>query len=509
MTLAHSSSDVFDETNNEESGVTAALSTWIAGLKREDIPTQVLERAKHLILDGIACGLVGARVPWSEKAAAAILDFEPEGQCSVLGYEEKLGPLAAALLNGAFIQATELDDYHSVAPLHSASVVLPALLAAAQVRSTPRGSAHNSGDHRTQASGDTVSGIEFLIAAVVGFETGPRSGAAMHGADLLLRGWHSGPIFGCPAAAAASSKLLGLSADNTESAIGIACTQAGGLMAAQYEGMIKRVQHAFAARNGLLGALLARNDYVGIKKVFERRYGGFLSMFSQGNGKTPPYDVRKVTEGLGDVWQTSNIRVKLHACVGGCHGQIEALEKLQAAHPARFAKESLGRIISIKVGLSGPIFAHDGWEARERPLSATGAQMNAAYIGATQLVDSEVLIVGFSSSKLDRDEVWNLVYKTSCYHDAQFDKPNHGCGARVIIEFDDGVTVEETVQMPRGFDPPITDEEIRKKFRKLVISAIDQQRMERIEKLVLGMDQLDDVSALIQVLASPTQNVLA
>ncbi|KAI0011641.1 hypothetical protein F4779DRAFT_636513 [Xylariaceae sp. FL0662B] len=508
MTVAHNSGVVFDETNDEDSGVTAALCDWIAGLKKEDIPGPVLERAKHLILDGIACGLVGAHVPWSEKAADAIMVYEPEGQCSVIGYEEKLGPLAVAVLNGTFIQATELDDYHSVAPLHSASVVLPALLAAAQVKHKTRGRVQDGNGRQPQESARTVSGLDFLIAAVVGFETGPRSGSAMHGADLLLRGWHCGPVFGCPAAAAASSKLLGLSADDIESAIGIACTQAGGLMAAQYEGMVKRVQHAFAARNGLFGALLARNGYVGIKKVFERSYGGFLSMFSQGNDKSPQYDVRKVVEGLGDVWQTSNIRVKLHACVGGCHGQIEAIEKLQRTHPRRFARENLGHIASIKVGLSGPIFAHDGWEPHERPLSATGAQMNAAYIGAVQLVDNQVLIAEFANSRLDRDEVWDLVYKTQCYHDAQFDKPNHGCGARIIVEFDDGVNVEETLQMPRGFDPPITDDEIRNKYRRLAGSAINQQRMEKIEELVLGMDQLDDVSGLLRVLAKPTGRVL-
>lgn len=57
-------------------------------------------------------------------------------------------------------------------------------------------------------------------------------------------------------------------------------------MAAQYEGMIKRVQHAFAARNGLFGALIARTGYVGIKKVFERTYGGFLAQFSLGSTGT-------------------------------------------------------------------------------------------------------------------------------------------------------------------------------------------------------------------------------
>ncbi|KAI3320501.1 2-methylcitrate dehydratase PrpD [Xylariaceae sp. AK1471] len=485
-----------DPALSEDTGATAHLCNWITNLQLKDVPTEVLERAKHLILDGIACGLIGARVPWSEEATSSVLDYEPPGYCTVIGSDKPLGPLAAAVLNGAFIQATELDDYHSMAPLHSAAVVLPALFAATEVLSK----------HDKDPS--VVSGLSFLLATIAGFETGPRAGLGCGGLDLLQRGWHSGPVFGCPASAAASSKLLGLSADDTESAIGVACTQAGGLMAAQYEGMIKRVQHAFAARNGLFGALLCRKGYVGIKKVFERRYGGFLSMFSQGNGQTPPYDSRRVVEELGSTWQMMKIRVKLHACVGGCHGQIEALAQLQGKHPERFTRENLSRIKQIKVYLSGAIFAHDGWAPHERPMSETGAQMNAAYIGAVQLVDRQVLLTQFAADSLNRDEVWDLIYKTTCYHDTHFDQEHHACGARVVVEFEDGFQVEETVNMPKGYDPPITDEEIRVKYRKLAASAIESERMEKIESLVVGLEKLENVSELLELLAAPTKRVL-
>ncbi|RAH47523.1 MmgE/PrpD family protein [Aspergillus brunneoviolaceus CBS 621.78] len=474
----------------QEQPVTAELCDWVTSLQASDIPTHVLQRAKHLILDGIACGLVGAHVPWSEKCIDAIDDYEPAGYCSVLDSNKKYGPLAAAILNGAFIQAVELDDYHSAAPLHSASVILPALFAAAEVQS------HGSQKQPRRV----VSGLELLTAAIVGFETGPRAGAAMYGAELLSRGWHSGPIFGCPAAAVAAAKLLNIDSAATESAIGIACTQAGGLMAAQYEGMIKRVQHAFAARNGLFGALLARNGYLGIRKVFERPYGGFLAMFSQGNGREPPYQPEEVIAGLGRVWQTTHIRVKLHACVGGCHGQVEALERLQETYPDRFALENLQQIQSMRVALSEPVFAHDGWVPAERPLTATGAQMNAAYIGAAQLVYGQVLLEQFDAAALDDDRVWELIRKTTCVRDEEFDRPNHLCGARVVVEFADGVTVEETVVMPRGFDPPITDEEIREKWRRLARTVGDNARMQRLEEAVLSLEDLEDVSDLFALI---------
>ncbi|KAK8033903.1 hypothetical protein PG991_003301 [Apiospora marii] len=498
----HSKADA-DPALDENAGTTSALCEWAMGLKVSDVPKPILERVKHLILDGIACALVGGHVPWSEQCADAVLDYEPPGYCTVIGYNEALSPLAAAILNGAFIQAAELDDYHSAAPLHSAAVVVPALLAAAQFLST--------GNGRRLDERRPVSGLDFLLSAVVGFETGPRAGAALGGGELLVRGWHSGAIFGCPAAAVASARLLGLPADRAESAVGIACTQAGGLMSATYEGMVKRVQHAFAARNGLFGALLARDGYVGIRKVLERRYGGFLAMFSQGSqggAGAPPYDVRRVVAGLGSDWEIWNIRVKLHACVGGCHGQIEALAQLQDHHPERFAADQLKHITKITVGLSGPIFAHDGWEPHERPLATTGAQMNAAYIGAVQLVDGQVLLEQFADKNLNRDEVWELVHKTSCYHDAHFDQPHFACGARITVEFDDGVKLETVLDQPRGYSPPITDEEIQAKYRKLAASAVDSQRLERIEQLVLDLENIENISELFELLAPPTRRVL-
>ena len=83
------------------------------------------------------------------------------------------------MLNSSFIQGFELDDYHPLAPLHSNTLVLPAMLAAA-----PRVG--------------RVSGERFLLGAILGYETGPRVGQALGGLEMLSRGWHSGVVFGPP-----------------------------------------------------------------------------------------------------------------------------------------------------------------------------------------------------------------------------------------------------------------------------------------------------------------------
>ena len=69
-------------------GETGKLCNWVHNLSLKDIPEEVLTRAKYLILDGLACALVGAHLPWSEKAANAIFEMEPPGECIVFGWDK-------------------------------------------------------------------------------------------------------------------------------------------------------------------------------------------------------------------------------------------------------------------------------------------------------------------------------------------------------------------------------------------------------------------------------------
>jgi aconitate decarboxylase len=205
-------------------------------------------------------------------------------------------------------------------------------------------------------------------------------------------GWRCGAVFGPSASSTAVSKMIGLPANQIEDAVGIACTQAGGLMSAQYESEVKRMQHGFAARSGLLAALLARAGYIGIKKVYERPYGGFLAAFGQGSNQDPPYLVDEITNGLGTKWQTWGVRIKPYASMARTHGIIDCISKLQREHPEQ--TKDLSSIVSIRLEMGEAIFHHGGWNAK-RPLAATGAQISNSYAAATQLVDREVLAAQF------------------------------------------------------------------------------------------------------------------
>jgi 2-methylcitrate dehydratase PrpD len=462
----------------DPAGPTGTLATWVHDLTLDDVPHAVVDRAKHLILDGLGCALIGAQLPWSRVATKAVLDIDGPGDTVVIGTGRTCSRPAAAVLNGTYIQGFELDDFHPLAPLHSCALVIPALVSTA------------TWDSR---------GADFLLAAIVGFEVGPRVGYALHGVEMLNRGWHSGPVFGTHSAAMASGKLRGLSPGQLEDALGLAATQSSGLMAAQYEAMSKRMHHGFAARNGLYAAALAAHGYTGIKRVFEREYGGFLSVFGEGHDP----DASALTGQLGTRWETSIIMVKSYAAMGGLHGAIDAARALRTSVDPQ-------RIRNIRLTVGETVYKH-GWWTPDRPLTPIGAQMNIGYVTAAALLDGSVLPEQFGPERLDADDVWTLLGRTEVVLDESL------AHAPVIERFrtdlhitmDDGAAHHARVDVPHGAPTdPVTNDELVAKFHALADRVTGTPRAHAIERAVVGLDELSDVSELVDLLAAPVSGAL-
>lgn len=81
-----------DQNSATPSPITRDLCEWLHTLQLSDVPEEVAKRTKYLILDGIACGIVGSHLPWSETATNGVLSMEAEGACSVWGWEKVCSP---------------------------------------------------------------------------------------------------------------------------------------------------------------------------------------------------------------------------------------------------------------------------------------------------------------------------------------------------------------------------------------------------------------------------------
>ncbi len=460
----------------DSDGPTAALTSWLAATTIDDVPVEVVDRALHLTLDGIGCALIGAKLPWSTRAVDALSALDGAGPATLIGWGRGLAPSSAALLNGTFIQGFEFDDKYG--PLHSAAIVVPAALATAE------------------ATG-TRSGSLVTLGLVLGYEVGPRLGAALDGAALNKRGWSAG-VFGALAGAATAARIRDLDDAGFDDALGNAATSASGVAADQFESMAKRMAHGFAARNGVVAAALAAAGYTGIKRVLERPRRGLTTFCFDGETH-----VERVPAGLGEHWEQTNILIKPHASGGATHAAVDAM--LHARTELGVRADDV-RAVTIK--LATPTFRHNGW-ALERPATELQAQINIAYAAAVALLDGAAYPAQFRPDRIDSDDVWDLLARTTVVLDPEMDTtPGLARATRLDIALADGTVHHLEVANAVGTKrKPMSNDQVRAKFRDATSGVVTAARAAEIERLVLALPRLSDIGPLLDLLREPAAPV--
>jgi aconitate decarboxylase len=163
------------------------------------------------------------------------------------------------------------------------------------------------------------------------------------------------------------------------------------------------------------------------------------------------------------------------------------------------------QVKSIEIDMPQAAYGHGGWKA-ERPLEAIGAQMNVAYAVAVALLDGAVLIDQFAAERINSDDVWKLIDRTTTRHEAKYDAlpVEQRLTTRVVITLEDGSVREETTVHPRGTaDRQLSNNDIVEKYRNLTHSIITGDRQTAIESAVLNLDKMQDISELVALL-TPT-----
>ena len=451
---------------------TRGIASFIAGLRYEDVPGEVRERIKLLILDSLGCGLYAAELEWSRILMNTLRAVDTTTMCGAWGTNSRLSAPHAALVNGTLVQGFEIDDVHHRGPIHLGAVTLPALIAVAEWR-------------------PGMNGRQFLTAAVAGYEVGPRVALCM-GPEHIGQGWHSGATAGVFAGAAAAASGLGLDVEKSVHALGIAGTQSAGLMAAQYGAMVKRMHAGRAAQSGLYGALLAEAGFTGIVDVFESPYGGFCTTFSRSQDR---FSLNELTSGLGDRFETMDIRLKFYSCVGGVHTTLDAIRALREQQA--FAADAVEKVVVYVSQISKD---HSGWDYR--PEGVTSAQLNMAYCVATMLLEREVFVDQFSEKMVADPGRLALLRKVEVRHDPGITARGRAYRhmVRVEIHLKNGTVLKKTMEKELGSDTFPSAERIIAKFETLARHALPQPQVQEILGAVMNLDNLADAATLARLL---------
>ena len=288
---------------------TVRLAEYAAGLHYEDLPPEVVQRAKDCITDTVAVIVQGSALPWSRIVVRYAQRTGAGGQSRILGAG---GPSvqapAAALANGALAHAFESDNLSRPgAGVHPGATLLPPALAVA----------HEHGS----------SGRDLITAIVAGFEVMYRIGHATKHSNER-RGFHAPGTTGPFGAAVASGRLLHLDTEAMTNALGIAGSLACGLMEFARSGtgaMVKRLHLGRAAESGVLAANLAADGFTGPRSVLEGE-AGFLKVFCT------EWDIADLTRGLGSEFATLRLCLKRFPVHMTAQTAVQAILELQAEH---------------------------------------------------------------------------------------------------------------------------------------------------------------------------------
>ncbi|HLQ91343.1 MAG TPA: MmgE/PrpD family protein [Xanthobacteraceae bacterium] len=452
---------------------TRRIAEFVSKLTYEQIPANVRERIKLLILDSLGCAIYGAKLEWCRILQDTLGGLDTTRTTSVWGTNRKLSSPHAALVNGTEVQGFELDDVHRDGVLHCGAVTLPALIAVAESHST-------------------LDGREFLTAAVAGYEIGPRVGRCMR-PEHIGQGWHSGATVGVFSAAAGAARGLKLTSEQAVHALGIAGTQSAGLMAAQYGAMVKRMHAGRSSQSGLYGALFAKNGFTGIRDVFEAPYGGFCTTFSRSQDR---FDLDALSSGLGTEWETTRIALKFYSCVGSNHTTLDAIRDIRKRRPF-----GLGELDRIVVHGSKVTADHVGWPYR--PEGLTSAQLNLPYCVATLLIEGDVFVEQFTEQAVHDSDRIALSRKVSVVEEpaitARGARFRHM--VRVDVHLTDGSVHSETREAPRGSEHSFAPaEDIVEKFRKLTRAALPKSQQDALVDAMLNVERLADAKELVRLL---------
>ena len=302
--------------NNSEE-ILSTLGRYVAAAAYEQLPQDIMQKAKACLLYGLAIGIAAVRAPQPGRAARAIDLATPAGGSGATRLIDgrQLDFHSAAFCNSVLFHSRVQDDSHPCG--HLGGVVIPAVLACAE---------------RFDATG-----ADALAAMVAGYEVALRIGRD-HAADMSERGFRTTSVYGPFAAATCGSRLMKLDADGCTNALSLAANTAAGLREWSDTGTEEGpYQVGFGTRNGLLAANLAAAGAVAASSTLTGR-AGFFTAFASDSDRY----AQRVCAGLGKEFEFESITCKPYPTCQFLTGVVRGMLELRSR-----AGDRLPRAVAI------------------------------------------------------------------------------------------------------------------------------------------------------------------
>jgi 2-methylcitrate dehydratase PrpD len=460
---------------------TSQIIHHIAETDFSSFSPRLLEKTKVFILDSLAAIIAGSSAVGISEVIDQILDWGGKPEAKILVYGGRVPGHLAALANSMMCHARELDDVHEEASVHVNASVLPAALAASQIKGG-------------------VGGRELLKGVVIGCDLTCRLGLSIR----HLRGWHFSAICGGIGAAAAAARVLGFDAHEIHNTIGIAYAQLSGNARSSTEGvMTKRLNPGFVARNALFAAGLAKRGISGPKCILNGKEG-FFNLFD-GHGISEdelryrldgtPYDRKNLVKDLGLRFEGEFLSMKRYPSCRFTHAPIDAA--LLVASEADIDPESVSRI-EVRVCKRAMKYANHFIPGENPEISA---QFSIPYTVAVALTHRRVFLDSFTRDAVQDRRVLDLAAKVEVLHDPRIKLK---VPVTIVVETMDGSRFERTIhQISGSTESDLSLEDATNKLAECLswsARTYTKSRAQQLVEMIADLEQLDEIQKLIDLM---------
>ena len=435
--------------------ITRQLAEFICSADLDKIPKSVIELSKLAVIDHLAVTLGGYPV-LGETLETYVSHVGGRGTATVAVSGSKTTAPVAALVNGTLAHALDFDDLNQSMGGHPSAPVWPAATAA----------------------GETIgaSGSDVLLAYILGVEIETKFGRAIID-TLYTSGWHPTAVLGTLGAAAAAGKILGLTPDQLQKALGIAASFASGFKK-NFGTMTKPLHVGQAAQNGIQAALLSQAGFDSSSDSLEGSHG-FINQFC---GSMKLNSVTLINS-LGNPWEfeSPGVQFKKYPCCGSIHSSIEALLEIVNQHSItpRDIRQITCHVHPDKTHILGHPF----------PGTKLEAKFSLKYCIAAGLLHNELSLKQFTDESVCDEEIQSLLSRIS----ALTDKNLESWAGRIQIETCSGKTF--TGQYDQF--PSISDvSELTSKFYDCAAPRFAKQWCDKIINMVQQLEKLENISCL-------------
>ncbi len=452
------------------------IADRIHALRYEDITQAALDWTASAFVDTVGVTLAGIVEDGPQIMMRVPGVAQADGPALIFGTNRRTSVLDAALVNGVASHALDYDDVAGSMGGHPSVMLVPALI--------PLGEMLGS------------SGRDLILAYAVGFETECRIARGVHH-HHYDKGWHPTATLGVFGATAGAARLLGLTAEQTAVALGMAASFASGLKA-NFGTMTKPLHVGHSVRNGVFAALMARERFSANPGAFEHKQG-FLEVFN-GPGT---YETARMLDDWYEPFECGGAGdpgLKPYPCCGSTHPSIGRMIELARHHD--LTPERVARITVL------PHHRRLPHTDNPNPATPLAAKFSIQYCVARALVDRSVRLAHFEGNAPFDPVVRALMAKIDARPHP--DMPEDW-GTEVIVETTDGLRFASRLDDHPSRGPagdPMTHAELWTKFADCAERSLPRDRLSVLFDTLLGVASLyavSDLTAMLQVPAGARQ----